>query len=124
MKITCTFDTDTHKVVPIELLKAIDSLMKCKGRYHTEQNFNALKAAFTEYQAEPPYPADEGWISVDDRLPDREGYFDVFVRSPGESIYNGRQADVLYCDSRWQATLQYGQHVSHWMPLPPAPKGE
>ena len=124
MKITCTFDTDTHKVVPIE--PTSDMVFATTHINNVLDNcdlFPMLRAAIA---AAPPYPADDGWIPCSERLPDREGYFDVFVRSPGESIYNGRQADVLYCDSRWQATLQYGQHVSHWrpLPLPAAPKGE
>ena len=128
--ITCTINTDTHKVVPIEPTK--DQVYRVQeGADLLPPRIKRIYKMFIA--AAPPYPADvnckeilDSWIPCSERLPDREGYFDVFVRSPGESIYNGRQADVLYCDSRWQATLQYGQHVSHWrpLPLPAAPKGE
>ena len=126
--ITCTINTETHKVVSIEpdnnqVIRASDAWLDGSQKIMLNKARAALRTAIA---AAPPYPADDGWIPCSERLPDREGYFDVFVRSPGESIYNGRQADVLYCDSRWQATLQYGQHVSHWrpLPLPAAPKGE
>jgi len=59
MIITCTFDTDTHKVVSIELINAIEKLVKCRGRYHTQQNFELLQSAFAKHQAATPYPADE-----------------------------------------------------------------
>jgi hypothetical protein len=67
---TVTFNPETHAVVPIELLNAVDQLIKGKGRFHTEQNFNALKSAHFDYSTAPEHPADAGWISVDERFPD------------------------------------------------------
>lgn len=139
--ITCTFDADTHKVVPIEAAEEIiqaGCLNQQEGSFETYSEWQNSHSSGVvhrirtfcagDYKAmikeAPPYPADTGWIPCSERLPDREGYFDVFVRTSGASIYNGRQADVLYCHSRWQAVLQYGQYVSHWRELPAAPKGE
>ena len=128
---TVTFDDEQYKVVAIEpedqvIFKAWLGVNRGHADHEVMRGLYRAMIA-----AAPPYPADvnckeiiDSWIPCSERLPDREGYFDVFVRSPGESIYNGRQADVLYCDSRWQAALQYGQYVSHWMAIPAAPKGE
>ena len=55
---TVTYDETQWKLVPIELLTAVHNLIKCKGRFHTEQNFNILKSAHDNYLAAPPYPED------------------------------------------------------------------
>lgn len=50
MIITCTFDTDTHKVVPI----VANELMLNYGYYYTE---SALPVYSDMVKAAPPYPA-------------------------------------------------------------------
>lgn len=73
---TFTIDLDTHAIVPINLLSAIEKLIKCKGRFHTEQNFKAFESAYTEFAVAPPYPDQSVtvnamvWIPCSERLPD------------------------------------------------------
>ena len=61
-------------------------------------------------------PLDQGWISVKDRLP--ETFKDVLV------FRNGKVAVDHHEENGWFAYDFKGRRATHWMPLPPAPKGE
>lgn len=127
---TVTFNPLEFKLVPIELLNAVEHLLKCKGRFHTEQNFSALKSAHFDYSTMPEYPADTGWISVDERLPELHAFvlvafnhkkcdvdFDVLIASYTNS-YKGLKK-VFVCggdEMRINA-------ITYWMPLPLPPEG-
>lgn len=59
MKVTCTFDTDTHKVVPIEPSpKMVDATFNddLSMMSHNKRNKHIYGAMIA---AAPPYPADE-----------------------------------------------------------------
>ena len=64
------------------------------------------------------------WISVDDKLPEKSGYYLGFAD-------NGRR-EVLSYSKKYQAfnafddaySEEYVIPVTHWMPLPELPKGE
>jgi hypothetical protein len=111
---TCTFNPATHAIVPIELLNAVDHLIKGKGRFHTEQNFNALKSAHFDYSTWPEYPADAGWVSAKDRLPISK----EMIICAREKIDGGWALDLNY----WTVSNRWGKEYTHWMPLPPAPE--
>lgn len=57
------------------------------------------------------------WISVDERLPDREGTYLVCTYKGARKF--GVYGHYFVCD---EPKFEYD--VTHWMPLPPAPKGE
>lgn len=68
--------------------------------------------------------ADDGWISVKDRLPDRSGNYLVYTSIEGRSIIK---------TSYWMASTQTWLgveacsvliRITHWMPLPEPPKEE
>ena len=135
MKITCTLDTTTHKVVPIELINAIEKLVKCRGRYHTQQNFELLQSAFAKHQAAPPYPADtnivetlDSWIPCSERLP--APYTEVMVWPYPTDYTMTAQIDSKKTWSYDQYISGYGnetyktESITHWMTLPAAPKGK
>jgi len=59
------------------------------------------------------------WISVKDRLPEREDYNDrgyVIVARDDGTVDRDFQNN-----GRWLFTNQNNQEVTHWMPFPPAP---
>lgn len=60
------------------------------------------------------------WISVDDRLPDSEGFYMVYVFDDhrGENVIN-----ILWWNPDHQQFLEWDfmNDVTHWMPLPDAP---
>ena len=64
------------------------------------------------------------WISVDDKLPEKSGYYLVFAD-------NGRR-EVLSYSKKYQAfnafddaySEEYVIPVTHWTPMPNPPKGE
>ena len=63
------------------------------------------------------------WISVDDRLPEEDGYYLCCIKS---SLFPDRiYIDILECDKgSFEEGHIYTDTVTHWMPLPEPPKGE
>jgi hypothetical protein len=58
------------------------------------------------------------WISVEDRMPDRPGEYLVYT-------WNGHILMCNCCDYLLDGDLQFDNYnVTHWMPLPEAPKEE
>lgn len=65
------------------------------------------------------------WISVEDRLPEESGYFLVYIQRESEGF---RVNAYYYCeDEMWENgdTMASSEYfgITHWMPLPEAPKG-
>ena len=68
--------------------------------------------------------AAQEWISVKDRLPEKDIRVLVWMKD-NEEGYTQMDTD------RWSCTMEQGYHwvrwgksVTHWMPLPEPPKGE
>ena len=63
------------------------------------------------------------WISVDDRLPEEDGYYLCCIKS---SLFPDRvYIDILECDKgSFEEGHIYTDTVTHWMLLPEPPKGE
>ena len=63
------------------------------------------------------------WISVEDRLPEEDGYYLCCIKS---SLFPDRvYIDILECDKgSFEEGHIYTDTVTHWMPLPQLPKGE
>ena len=63
------------------------------------------------------------WISVDDRLPEEDGYYLCCIKS---SLFPDRiYIDILECDKgSCEEGHIYTDTVTHWMSLPELPKGE
>ena len=63
------------------------------------------------------------WISVEDRLPEEDGYYLCCIKS---SLFPDRvYIDILECDKgSFEEGHIYTDTVTHWMPLPqPAEEG-
>lgn len=59
------------------------------------------------------------WISVKDRLPEKEGDYLIYATAP----FNGRKfMTVMHYEKG--AYLPIWSDTTHWMPLPKPPKGE
>lgn len=63
------------------------------------------------------------WISVDNRLPEEDGYYLCCIKS---ALFPDRvYIDILECDKgSFEEGHIYTDTVTHWMPLPELPKGE
>ena len=63
------------------------------------------------------------WISVDDKLPEEDGYYLCCIKS---SLFTDRvYIDILECDKgSFEEGHIYTDTVTHWMPLPEPPKGD
>ena len=63
------------------------------------------------------------WISVNDRLPEEDGYYLCCIKS---SLFPDRvYIDILECaKSSFEEGHIYTDTITHWMPLPEPPKGE
>ena len=77
-----------------------------------------LRRENTESKARVPK-----WISVDDRLPEEDGYYLCCIKS---SLFPDRvYIDILECDKgSFEEGHIYTDTVTHWMPLPTPPEGE
>lgn len=97
------------------------------------EDIEAVIAAFRQQQEQESKPLN-GWISVKDRLPEKDENYIVTVCdegcSAGEGIWYSTVVVVAeYYKGSW--TWYDGGHeysldgiVTHWMPMPNPPKGE
>ena len=60
------------------------------------------------------------WISVEERLPEKDGTYIVFIHAQGVNLVD---ADQYTIGNGW---YEWGNHsgITHWMPLPQAPEVE
>ena len=82
--------------------------------------------SFTEYLAD--YLISSGvtvqeWISVDDRLPEVGGYVVCIAKRNPFSRFMPMVARIGKHGWVDPMTEQYISEVTHWMPMPPLPKG-
>lgn len=71
------------------------------------------------------------WISAEDRLPEKEGYYLTLIKDsvaycPHEIQYFSKETRLvegMYASdwTHWSKIEWVGDKVSHWMPLPPPP---
>ena len=116
-----------------KIVKAAEKLVRCKGRYHSEQNYRALAALFGVTVPDlPPLPADEapaqpvsepyklnGWISVDEKMPEDGGA--VLVHQDGGIIFCAEAEHGWFYPDEFPNIPKQGREITHWMPLPAAP---
>lgn len=101
-----------------------DLCKKIHGSWFSRGNI----AECTEFKDEADFVPVQNWIPVTERLPDKFGEYIVAVQAWEEDVGN------LYTDYAdydpyiriWRAGYGLGERdkITHWMPLPPAPKGE
>ncbi len=139
--------TYQQRVAELEVIKsAAEKLVRCKGRYHSEQNYRALAALFGVTVPDlPPLEAESvsqtyklnelsgnspvtpsGWISCSERMPNDKQYVWCWGKS-----YSWTECDTFegYYDcsrNKWWAVTDNGEEpaskVTHWMPLPEPPQ--
>lgn len=135
MKITCTFDDTTHKVVPLK-----PTYEMTVAAWSNDENVDGLllMSAPVVYidmtTSAPPYPADAGWISTDDGLPAIGQVVDLCINGTVQNethildaCYSSDYRLVQYFWSREDD--QDGIDIESdqfWKarPLPAAPKGK
>lgn len=82
---------------------------------HGEQEVAAAKEAYADMLAAAP-KAPDGWIPVSERMPEKDGnYWGWWSESK-------RQGPVWFIKSELQTQFQSSE-ITHWRPLPDAPKG-
>lgn len=86
------------------------------------RGWNACRAAMLQAGNSPVTP--DTWIPVSERMPDEIGRYWCYVEeqnSLGKSHY---QWNCSWNGERWWIESDNGGRVTHWMPLPAAPKQE
>jgi hypothetical protein len=117
-------------VVTGELLEAMDEVIRISDRDHDAWNrakeaIAACRAAMLAQPVSQGYKLSspetpEGWISCEDRMPEDGDV--VLVSQEGGIIYCAEvEGGVLYPDEFPRVPTQ-GKEITHWMPLPAAPK--
>lgn len=75
-----------------------------------------------KFVAAPPTAQAEGWISVDERLPEHEQSVAFVVRTDGfQQHLNGCVLGGFFVRGQRFYVPGLGLEASHWMPLPPPP---
>lgn len=68
------------------------------------------------------------WIPVSERLPEKDGLYDVVVRSTQNKDYQRRASSILFLDGTFDFNASAScEYVSHWRQLsglPELPTGE
>lgn len=134
MKITCTFDDTTHKVVPLDATESsiqagclsqqvwdLETYNEWRNS-HSSGVVNKIRALCAkDYEAmiaaAPPYPADTGWIPCSERLPDRNKPCLYWHKA----ITTDHGGFIAIADE-WRDE-DHLEWATHWMPYS-APKGE
>ncbi|HEB1636932.1 TPA: ead/Ea22-like family protein, partial [Escherichia albertii] len=140
--------TYQQRVAELEVIKsAAEKLVRCKGRYHSEQNYRALAALFGVTVPDlPPLEAEsvsqtyklnelsgnspvtpDGWISCSERMPEKGQNVLISVN------FDSSLVEPLICSARYtgstfrrgDVTIKPGngiEQATHWMPLPKPPQ--
>lgn len=94
-------DTDIERLQNIE--QAADRLVRCKGRFHAEQNYRALAELFGV-----TVPTDDGWILASERKPEPV--------PAGKNLWEGKQYllewDDGHIDAGWWMVGGYFQNAN------------
>ncbi|WP_432433243.1 ead/Ea22-like family protein [Escherichia coli] len=131
--------TYQQRVAELEVIKsAAEKLVRCKGRYHSEQNYRALAALFGVTVPDlPPLEAEsvsqtyklnelsgnspvtpDGWISCSERIPAQDDWVLIYSKH-GEYMAGQVQGEYVELSD---GTLSWLGNVLFWMPLPEPPQ--
>lgn len=94
-------------------------LVSCNGCKYNDLNDNrCTEKLIADHLISKGYRKQSGWISVEERLPERTGKY--LVATYDRRVGIGNFVD-FYCDGAPQFD---NYKVTHWMPLPELPKME
>ena len=103
----------------------IEEMAKVLKDYTKKNNIMASHVILEGY-AEELYKAGfckQEWISVEDRLPEENGRYLVFVKVSHQLLENITILSILkYNKGQGFDVYSIAETVTHWMPLPEAPK--
>ena len=92
----------------------------CRAKLNCNDVCNPISACdalkYAERAVEAGYVKQSGWISVNERLPEESGRF-LLVDDEGYMF-----TASWYTTSGWFMPFCHGNAITHWMPLPEAPK--
>ena len=66
-------------------------------------------------------PSHEGWISVEDRLPELSGWYMAWFQHDHAVLHFDNQIGWYWGDGEHVMDEPYVSHITHWMELPDAP---
>ena len=105
----------------IELLKEVVAIQECgfgdpRPTYETVARYLIAHGVTLQDGEDNNVPTK--WISVKDRLPDRDGWYLAMIKWADEAT------TLYFSDDYWRDIEDDICFVSHWMPMPMPPKEE
>lgn len=97
-------DTDKKRIADMQsIVDAAEKLVRCKGRYHSEQKYRALAALFGVTVPDlPPLETESRTVSV--KLPDNtqlsEAPEHIWLQTAGEWPATGEFSELTWCSDR------------------------
>jgi hypothetical protein len=110
-----------------EIAKVLDS--NCEGIPDAVCQENSCSSCKARQIIGIGYRKQSGWIPVQERLPEKEGWYLVYT-APDKKHRSINKAE--FCkgfewnnfEPYWRGAGGHWGNVTHWMPLPEPPKGE
>ena len=103
----------------------VEELAKVLKDYTKKNNIMASHVILDDY-AEELYKAGfckQEWISVDERLPEENGRYLVFIKVSHQLFENLTAVGIIeYNKTNGFILYSVAETVTHWMPLPEAPR--
>ena len=91
------------------------------GCVMTEVFFHWLRVAY-EAGNSPVIP--DGWVACSERMPEESGRYWCYVEEQNDLGKSHYQWNCAWNGKRWWVEHEDGGRVTHWMPLPAAPRQE
>lgn len=95
----------------------------CRVKLNCNDVCNPISACdalrYAERAVEAGYSKQSGWISVEEGLP-KQGVPVLVYKNRNSDAY-GNMETAYFDNGRWRGAC--GEFITHWMPLPEAPKG-
>lgn len=108
-----------EKQIEAEMAEMLEIIEKSREEWSNDVTDHTENEYIREGLLNEGYRKQE-WINVEERLPEEDVRVLVWLKEDHRTTYTRIDTDRLF-KGKW---VRWGGSVTHWMPLPPLPKGE